>query len=163
MEKLYIKQKVFKITDHYAVIDENNNEIYYVDQDFKLFGNTVHVSDRNYNELFTINKVILTWLPKYNIEFTDGRLIEIKENFAFFKKSLEISSADFDLDVKGDYLSLNFKIFNNNDLIGEVEKAWLSWGDTFELTVYDESYRDLVLALTIAVDDILDDEAKSRH
>ncbi|EFK38301.1 hypothetical protein HMPREF9131_1080, partial [Peptoniphilus sp. oral taxon 836 str. F0141] len=90
-------------------------------------------------------------------------LIEIKENFAFFKKSLEISSADFDLDVKGDYLSLNFKIFNNNDLIGEVEKAWLSWGDTFELTVYDESYRDLVVALTIAVDDILDDEAKSRH
>lgn len=84
MEKLYIKQKVFKITDHYAVIDENNNEIYYVDQDFKLFGNTVHVSDRNDNELFTINKVILTWLPKYNIEFTDGRLIEIKENFAFF-------------------------------------------------------------------------------
>lgn len=163
MEKLYIKQKVFKITDHYAVIDENNNEIYYVDQDFKLIGNTVHVSDRNYNELFTINKVILTWLPKYNIEFTDGRLIEIKENFAFFKKSLEISSADFDLDVKGDYLSLNFKIFNNNDLIGEVEKAWLSWGDTFELTVYDESYRDLVVALTIAVDDILDDEARSRH
>lgn len=36
-------------------------------------------------------------------------------------------------------------------------------GDTFELTVYDESYRDLVVALTIAVDDILDDEAKSRH
>lgn len=48
-------------------------------------------------------------------------------------------------------------------MIGEVEKAWLSWGDTFELTVYDESYRDLVVALTIAVDDILDDEAKSRH
>lgn len=30
MYKLYIKQKVFKITDHYPIIDENENEVYYV-------------------------------------------------------------------------------------------------------------------------------------
>ena len=44
MYELYIKQKVFKITDHYEVMDSNQNPVYRVDQDFRLVGNTVHVS-----------------------------------------------------------------------------------------------------------------------
>lgn len=37
MYQLYIKQKVFKITDHYQ-IDNNGIPRYQVDQDFKLKG-----------------------------------------------------------------------------------------------------------------------------
>lgn len=38
MYQLYIKQKVFKITDHYQIIDNNGIPRYQVDQDFKLKG-----------------------------------------------------------------------------------------------------------------------------
>ena len=31
MYELYIKQKVFKITDHYEVMDSNQNPVYRVD------------------------------------------------------------------------------------------------------------------------------------
>lgn len=160
MVKLYIRQKVFKITDHYPVFDENREAVYYVDQDFKFIGNTVHVSNRDQKEIFTINKVILTFLPRYTIDYLDGRHIEINEKFAFFKKKFDINSSEYDLKVEGDFLSLNFNIYNKDILIGQVNKAWLSWGDCFELTIYDESFCDVVLGLTIAVDDILDEESK---
>ena len=31
MYELYIKQRVFKITDHYDVLDVNQNPVYHVD------------------------------------------------------------------------------------------------------------------------------------
>ncbi|WP_308533961.1 LURP-one-related family protein [uncultured Peptoniphilus sp.] len=104
MQKLYIKQKVFKITDHYPILDEEENTLYFVDQDFTLIGKTVHVSDRDENEIFVINKKILTWLPEYHISYANGQEVIIKSNFTFFKDSMNIISQDYDLSVKGDFL-----------------------------------------------------------
>lgn len=64
MKKLYIKQKVFKLTDHYPVLNENQEKVYQVDQDFKLIGNRVHVSDSQGNEIFVIDKKIFSLLPQ---------------------------------------------------------------------------------------------------
>jgi uncharacterized protein YxjI len=44
MRQLYIRQKVFKITDHYPVIDSYNNTVYLVDEEFKFWGKTIHVT-----------------------------------------------------------------------------------------------------------------------
>lgn len=77
MYKLYIKQKVFKITDHYPIIDENENEVYYVDQDFKLLGNTVHIQKIETGENIVVNREVLTLLPRYTVSFPDGKEIKI--------------------------------------------------------------------------------------
>ncbi|MFP4457937.1 MAG: LURP-one-related family protein [Clostridia bacterium] len=73
MNTLYVKQNVFKITDHYRIFDENQTPVYQADQDFKLVGNTVHVSDLHGQEVFVINKVVFTLLPKYEVHFRGGR------------------------------------------------------------------------------------------
>ena len=59
MKQLFIKQKVLKITDHYPVLDENGNETYHVDEDFKFFGKKIYVTRSDGSHVFTITRELL--------------------------------------------------------------------------------------------------------
>lgn len=154
--KLYIKQKVFKITDHYPVLDENQNVIYQVDQDFKLIGNTVRISDPNGSERFVVKKELLTFFPKYTVQFANGNEIYIKSRMEFFRKKIDIEQAGSTLYLEGDWLDFQFSLFQNGEEIGRINRKILTWGDTYELDIFDKNHQDLVVALTIAVDCIKD-------
>lgn len=161
MYQLFIKQKVFKITDHYPVLDENQNEVYYVDQDFKFIGNTVNITKIATGEKIVLNRELLTLMPRYTVDFYDGKQITIKKDFTFFKKSFKIQSDDYNLSVKGDWFDFNFQVFNNDTPVGDIERKWLTWGDTFVITVYDKEFEEELIALLIAVDEIIDREQRN--
>lgn len=163
MYNLYIKQKVFKITDHYEVFNENSKPVYQVDQDFKLIGNTIKVKKLDGSKSFVINREIFTLLPVYNVNFSDGKEFQIKKNFTFFKKSIDVISSDYELNLSGNFWDLNFDVSDGGRHVGSIKKEFLSWGDTFTISVYDETYEEELLALLIAVDDILDQEANARN
>lgn len=158
MKKLYITQKVFKITDHYPILNANQETVYQVDQDFKLIGNTVHVKDDNDRALFTVNKEVFTILPKYDVAFTDGRSITLKSRFTLFKKAIDVHMDGHNLLLEGDFFDYNFRLLDNGHIVGSIEKAFLAWGDTYEITVHDESKEEMLVAIMIAVDCIKDSE-----
>ena len=161
MRKLYVKQKVFKITDHYFIFDEDKTPVYKVDQDFKLIGNTVHVSTPQENEIFVVNKVVLSLLPKYEVNFRDGRNVELKSRLAFLRKQIDVLPEDMGITLEGDIFDYNFSINKDGNEIGRIRKEILAWGDTYEISVYNERYQDLIIALMIAVDCIKDSQSNS--
>jgi len=158
MKKLYITQKVFKITDHYPILNANQEPVYQVDQDFKLIGNTVHVKDHNGRELFSVNKEVFTILPKYDVVFNDGRSITLKSRFTFFKKAIDVYMDGHNLLLEGNFLDYNFRLMDGGQIVGSIEKAFLTWGDTYEISVHDESKEEVLIAIMIAVDCIKDSE-----
>lgn len=158
MYELYIKQKVFKITDHYEVMDANQNPVYRVDQDFRLVGNTVHVSRMDGSEAFVINRQVFTIMPKYDVEFDNGKTALIKQNFTFFKKSIDMIFDNSVLNLDGSFWDMEFAVFANNNEIGSISKRYISWGDTYVITVLDAEYEEALLALAIVVDNIKDNE-----
>ena len=160
MRRLFIKQKVFKITDHYQVMDENQNTVYQVDQDFKLIGNTVHVNDVSGREIFVIDKEILTFLPRYVVHFADGKKVVLKSRFTLFKKQIDVESEGLHLELEGNFFDFHFSVFENGREIGSITREFLTWGDTYVLNILDESKEAYVLALMIAVDCIKDSEEK---
>ncbi len=103
MKKLFIQQKVFKITDQYSVMDENQNPVYYVDQDFKLIGNTVHVKEFEWQGNFVVDKEILTFLPRYVVRFSDGCQVALKSRFTFLKKQIDVEANGLKLELEGDF------------------------------------------------------------
>lgn len=161
MRKLYVKQKVFKITDHYFIFDEDKTPVYKVDQDFKLIGNTVHVSTPQENEIFVVNKVVLSLLPKYEVNFKDGRNVELKSRLAFLRKQIDVLPEDMGITLEGDIFDYNFSINKDGNEIGRIRKEILAWGDTYEIIVFNERYQDLIIALMIAVDCIKDSQSNS--
>lgn len=161
MRNLYIKQKVFKITDHYPVLDESGKVCYLVDQDFKFFGNTVHVSDPDGRHLFTVDKEILTFLPRFVVNFADGRSISLKSRFTVFRKIIDIGPDNLGLRLEGDFFNKDFGLFKAGNLLASIHKKWFTWGDTYELQVINNQFEELFLAVVIAVDCIIDNENSS--
>ncbi len=160
MKKLYIKQKVFKITDHYPVLDENQNAVYQVDQDFKLIGNTVHVSDAHGSNVFTIDKEVFTLLPKYVVKFSNNKEIRLHSRLRLLGKQIDVLPEELGIVLEGDIFNYNFSVYRHGTLIGTIKKQFLTWGDTYELTIIDESHQDIIVALMIAVDCIKDSQSK---
>lgn len=156
MSKLYIQQKVFKLLDHYPVTDENEQVVYQVDQEFRWFGHAVKVSDAQGQALFTIERELLTLLPRFKVQFSEGRSLSIKSRFSLFRHDIDIDPEDLGLNLLGNFTSHEFSLSQRGRAIGSIKKAWFSWGDAYELTVEDESLEMLFVAVVIAVDSLLD-------
>lgn len=157
MKSLYIKQKFFKILDHYPITDENGQTIYQVDQEFRFIGNTVHVSNANGQHIFTIDRVVLTLLPKFIVQFANGQEISIQSNFTLFHRDIDIDPDNLGLNVSGDFWDHEFSLIQRGRTVGTISKKWLTFADTYRLDIYDDSLQDVFIAVVIAVDRLIDE------
>lgn len=157
MYKLYVQQKVFKWRDSYQVLDEAGQPVYQVEQDFKFLGNTVHVQHLTKNRSFVIDRELLRLMPRYQVAFNDGSSMYIRQVFTFFIKQIEVESDRYKLELRGRNLwDHDFEVYQEDAKVGQIQKIWLTWGDTYEISVYNPEFEEELLALLIVVDDILD-------
>lgn len=161
MRELYVKQKVFKITDHYPILDKDQQIVYRVDQDFRLVGHTVHVSRPDGERLFTINRKIISLLPQFMVDFADGSTLLIKQRLTLLRRNIDLISPTMNLQVEGNWLDLSFSVTEGGRPIGTIKKAWLSWGDAYQLTIYEPAFDIPFIAIVIAVDHLKDAQASS--
>jgi|SRR5699024_4291625 len=163
MKKLYIQQAVFKITDHYPIVNENEKTVYYVDQEFQFVGKFYNVSNANGDIVFTIERGFAFLLPVYTITFATGETIKIHTNFTLFRHSFDIEIEDFTLSVDGDFFAHNYSLYGADTELASINKRWFTWGDAYEITIYDETFMDLSVAVLIAVDELIDTQSKNSN
>ena len=162
MYRLYAKQKVLKLEDHYAVTDESEAPVYYIDQNLKFFGYDVHVSDREKNPLFSVDQELMHLMPTYHVRFENGDVMDIKARFALFKKKIDITYKGNNLRLEGDIFSWDFRILDASDReVAAIQRKLFTWGDTFVIDVLDDNYADVAVAMMIVVDHIIDMEQNS--
>lgn len=113
------------------------------------------------SEAFVINRKVLTLMPKFDVEFSNGKTAEIKQNFTFFKKSIDILSEDYSLRLEGSFWDMDFGVFNNEIEVGNIRKQIFAWGDTYVISVFDAEFEEALIALLIALDNIKDGEKNS--
>ena len=155
MKTYYLKEKFFKITDHYPILDDDKNPVLYVDQDFAFLGYKAKVSDSNKNVLMTITRKLISFLPTYNISLSDGSSLEIKENPALFKTSVDVIMEDGRLSLRGNFLDFDFDIYKDKTIVGRVSRM-LSLADSYKLEVVDESFSLELIALCLCLNNIHD-------
>lgn len=157
MKKLYFKEKFFKITDHYPILDENGREAYYLDQDFTFLGYESKVTDLNAKTILQISRQLLTFLPRYTVSMGDGRSMIVQKRFEFFRHRVDVSLDDDALYLEGDIFHLNFTVTNQNgQTIGAVNKKFFALTDNYELIVYDEAYIEELIGLVICLNNMID-------
>ena len=164
MKKYYFKEKFFKITDHYPILDEDGKKAFFVDQKFKFLGYEATVSDGNDVEIFTINKKLISFLPVYQVDFKDSKKkMTIKSNISVFRKSIDVISEDGKINVNGNLWDYEFKAYFKGDLIGEVSKKILSFTDQYQLKVYEEDFTEELIALCLSLNNIKDTEEEANR
>ena len=162
MYRLYAKQKVLKLEDHYAVTDESEAPVYYIDQNLKFFGYDVRVSDKDKNPLFSVDQEIMHLMPTYHVRFENSDVMDIKARFALFKKKIDITYKGSDLRLEGDIFSWDFRILDESDReVAAIQRKLFTWGDTFVIDVLDDNYADVAVAMMIVMDHIIDMEQNS--
>lgn len=153
--KLYIKQKVFSIGSKYDIYDVNESVVFNVKGEVLALAAKLHLYDPHGRELYFIKKKITFLLAKYEIYRNNTLCATISQEFTMFKKKLNVDSTLGSFTIQGDFLSMDYQIYKNNNYFGSIHKKWLSWGDSYELDIPNVEDAAFVCALVIAIDNCL--------
>ncbi len=152
---LYIKQKVFSLTDSYNVFDENLQPVYRVESEFLSFLSKIHLYDMYDNELFFIKKKLTFMFAEYEIYNGELLCAEVKQEFSFFRPRLTVTSSYGNFDIQGEFFDMDFDVICNGALLGRISKEWMTIGDSYKLEVANDKDAAFFTALTIAIDNCL--------
>lgn len=163
MKTFYLKQKVFSIGDRYKVYDANQKVVFHcVGKVFSFTHRMDFFDTATDKQLFTIKRQLFSLLPVYRLTLPDeSEVATVRKRFTVFSQKLDIESQYGAFTIEGDFFAHQFRIVSGDDTIVEFKKAWLSWGDSYEIAVLNEEKAAFFVALVVMIDDCLHDE-KSR-
>ena len=156
--KLYIKQKVFSWRDRFAVKDEAQRDRWFAQGEIFTLGRKLHVYDANGIEVAFIRQKILTFLPRYFIEL-DGETYEFVREFTLLRPKYSFRNLDWT--INGNFWEHAYTVTDSHGDIMRFSKAWLSWGDFYELDIVDDQNELLCLCVALTIDCITADMANS--
>lgn len=150
MRQLYIKQKVWSLSGKFAVKDEQENEVYFVEGSFMQIPKTFSIMDVARQEVAKITKKTFSFLPTFFVNVHGQETVTIKKQFSFLKAHYTIDAVG--IEVRGNWWDMNFEVYQNRTMIGAVSKKWFTWGDSYQLQIVDEEMEPLLVALVVAID-----------
>ncbi|KGR75387.1 LURP-one-related/scramblase family protein [Ureibacillus sinduriensis] len=159
MKKLYMKQKVFSLSGKFTVKDQLENDIYFVEGSFLQIPKTFTIMNTTRDEVALITKKVFSFLPVFFVEVDGKEAITIKKEFTFFKPRYTIDAAG--IEVQGNWWDMDFQIMQHGVMIGNVSKRWFTWGDSYEVEIFDEAMEAVIIALVVAIDCVKADQGVS--
>ena len=108
--KLYIKQRVFTLTDKYNIFDDFGNTVFTVEKQFFSFPGKFYLKDQNDAELFEIRKNFTLFLSSYEIHKDNLVAAKVQRELTFFKAKFSVESSYGNFEISGDIFSWDFEI-----------------------------------------------------
>ena len=151
MKTYLVKQKFRLGGEKFDIKDDRGNVDYQVKGSFFKIPKTFTIYDANGEQVSQITKTFLTFMPQFKIKLSDGTSFYIRQKFTIFRDKYEFDQLG--LRVEGDIWDLNFCLLDKQDqMIAEITEDIFHLTSTYQVTVYDEAYADLVISLCVAID-----------
>ncbi len=147
---LYIKQKVFSFKDKFSIFDSRGETKYTAEGELFSLGKKLHIRDNAGNEVVFIRQRLVTFLPKYEISVSGAEPVEIVKSFTLFRH--EYSIPEWGIKIHGDFFAHEYTVERNGYEIARLSKEWLSWGDTYNISIADPADELTALACILVVD-----------
>jgi len=165
MSVFYMKQKVFSFKDKYKIFDAEGKQVYHCAGKVFSFTRKKELFDSVTNQhLYTLKRALFRLLPKYYlIDPKDNSTVAtIQKKLALMKHKLEIDSGLGAYVIEGNLFAHDFGILENGGEIVSVHKKWVSFGDSYEITIKDEAKVPFFLGMVVLIDDCLFEKPR-RH
>ena len=151
--KLYIKEKVFSWGDKFTVKDASGADKYIVKGEVFSWGKKLHVYNMAGEEVAFIKQEIWSFLPRFYV-FCGGRQVaEIKKAFTFLFPKYSIEGLGWDID--GSFLAHEYEITKAGRTIVTISKEWMTWGDSYELSISNPQDEIVALAVVLTIDCVM--------
>lgn len=157
--QLYMKQKVFSIKDKFSIQNSFGEDKYFVEGKVISLGKKLRIFDTAGNELAFVNQKLVSLMPKFAVEINGKEVAVITKKLTFMKPKYIISGPNWE--VQGDILAHDYTITENGAPVVLIHKKWMSWGDSFELEIPDESKEVLAVAVVLAIDAVMDSQERN--
>lgn len=156
MKKFYLKQKVFSFKDRYKIFDENEVVVFHCEgRLFSLRKKMEFLRTETDEVLYITNKRVLSLFPTYDIlDTNENKIAVVNQKLAFLKKVVDVKSDLGDFQIEGSFWAHSFSINKDNDLVAEVKKKRISWGDSYEISIHDENITEFLLFAIVIIDSI---------
>lgn len=152
MKQFYLKQKVFTFGGKYNVFDQNQNIVYYIEA--KVF--SIHNKMNMYmgeELIYHLERKLFRFLPEYTLSNPEGEVLAtIKKNFTFFGGKMTINSTYGMMEIVGQVFQRDFQVLKSGTEVMSIHKEWLTWGDTYQITIRDDEKEAFYVALALMID-----------
>ena len=151
MKTFLVKQKFRLGGERFDIKDDRGVVNYQVEGSFFQIPKTFTIYDAYGKQVSEISKEFFTLLPRYTIQLRNGSNFVIRKKLTFWRDKYEFD--DLGLRIEGNIWDLNFKLLDDRDqLVAEIRKEIFHLTSTYNVTVYEDSYADLVISLCVAID-----------
>lgn len=148
--ELYMKQKLFSLNDKFNICDANEQPVYEVKGN--ITGLNFKMNTASGEAVAEIKKKIIALTPSYEISFKSGRKASLKKKMALLKEEFNGNVDGKELQIKGDVSAYSFDVLVGGEKVGAVAKKFLAWGDTYAISFVDDSWKEIMVALVVTVD-----------
>jgi len=165
MKHFYLKQKVFSFTDRYKIFDENQNVVYYVKSKvFSIHKRMKFIDQKNDSVLYHFKRRLLRIMPCYELQDADMNVLAIvKRKFSLLRPKVFVEKEGKNFMIEGNYFAHSFQVMSDGQEVASVTKKWLSWGDSYQITIFEDQNETFYLAMVILIDSMFhDNKNKSR-
>ena len=151
MKTFLVKQKFRLGGERFDIKDDRGVVNYQVEGSFFQIPKTFTIYDAYGEQVSEISKEFFTLLPRFTIQLRNGSNFVIRKKLTFFRDKYEFDNLG--LRIEGNIWDLNFKLLDDRDqLVAEIRKEIFHLTSTYNVTVYEDSYVDLVVSLCVAID-----------
>ena len=160
MPKLYISQKVFSFADRFRVKNEYEEELFRVEGEVLSLGKKLHVFDSTEREVIFIQQKLWSFKPRFFVSVDGVQIAEIVREWSFRPR---YTIAGMPWTVEGDLWGHDYRILEEGREVVGIRKAWLSWGDCYEVEIARSEDTLPALAVVLAIDAVLAQEQAAAH
>jgi uncharacterized protein YxjI len=159
-----LRQHLISLGDDFTIEDEHGRAVYNVDNKLLRIRDTFVITDRAGNEVATIRERILALRETVDI-LRGGETIAVvrKAWFTPFrdKFTIDVKGSD-DLVAQGNLLDHEYDIRRGDEVIASISKRWFTFRDTYGITINEGEDEGLILAIAVAIDEMVHDDVKSK-
>lgn len=150
MTQLFMKQKILSLGGKFTIKNTEQEDVYFIEGSFMQVPKSFTIYDQSRTAVATITKKVFSFLPTFYVEVDGQERAVIKKEFSFLKPrySIEIEGVE----VRGNWLEMNFEIYQDSQVVGRVQKEWFTFADSYKIDVQKDNLEKLIVALVVAID-----------
>lgn len=151
--KLYMRQTILSMNDHYTICTEDQTPVYEVKGNLVSLKYMVNRADGT--PVMEIRKKLIAIMPEYTILQNGEEIATLKKKLKLMKPEILGTVRGQELQIKGDIAGYNFSIAVGGVEIGAVDSVRLTWADCYAIEVKDQTKQDLVVSIATIIDNML--------
>jgi uncharacterized protein YxjI len=159
-----MRQRMFSLGEDFTIEDAAGNPAFEVDGKFMSLRETFELKDRDGNVVATIRGKLISFRSKMDVFRGDELVATItKALFSPFHDRFTVALADGGaLSIDGDLFDHEYTLHRDQAVVAKVSKQWFAFTDTYGIDISSGEDEALVLAITVALDEMSHDPDEGR-